>query len=317
MHLDAPIEAAASTCPELSKHIQAARSATTPSHVPSCGYLLSTDAATHLSAALVGRYRIERELGAGGMATVWLAHDLKHHRKVAIKVLHPHLAAVVGAERFLKEIQTTAHLQHPHILPLFDSGEADGLLFYVMPLVEGESLGHRLEREKRLPIGDAVPIASEVASALDYAHRHGVIHRDIKPENILLHEGRALVADFGIALAPTAGGSRLTETGISMGTPPYMSPEQALGERQLDARSDVYAVGAMLYEMLTGAPPFTGPSAQAIVAKVIIEKPVPPSRLRRETPAHVDETVLTALRRIRRTGSRPPERCRRRSSTAG
>jgi len=250
-----------------------------------------------LAAALADRYRIERELGQGGMATVYLAQDLKHDRKVALKVLHPHLAAVVGAERFLKEIQTTANLQHPHILALFDSGDADELLFYVMPFVEGESLRHRLERETRLPVGDAVRIAAEVASALDYAHRHGVIHRDIKPENILLHEGRALVADFGIALAPSAGGSRLTETGISMGTPPYMSPEQALGERALDARSDVYAVGAMLYEMLTGAPPFTGPSALAIVAKVLTEKPVPPSRLRREIPAQVEDAVLTALQK--------------------
>jgi serine/threonine-protein kinase len=256
-----------------------------------------TDTSARLSAALAGRYRLEREFGAGGMATVWLAYDLKHDRQVAVKVLHPHLAAVVGAERFLKEIKTTAHLQHPHILPLFDSGEADGLLFYVMPFVDGESLRHRITREKRLPIGDAVRITSEVASALDYAHRQGVIHRDIKPENILLQDGRALVADFGIALAPSAGGSRLTETGMSMGTPPYMSPEQALGERQLDARSDIYAVGAMLYEMLTGAPPFTGPSAQAIVAKVITEKPVPPSRLRREIPVPVEDAVLTALQK--------------------
>ena len=250
-----------------------------------------------LRAALADRYRIERELGAGGMATVYLAHDLKHDRQVAVKVLHPHLAAVLGAERFLKEIKTTANLQHPHILPLFDSGDADGLLFYVMPFVDGESLRQRITREKQLPVADAVRITSEVASALDYAHRHGVIHRDIKPENILLHEGSALVADFGIALAPSAGGSRLTETGMSMGTPPYMSPEQALGERQLDARSDIYAVGAMLYEMLTGAPPFTGPSAQAIVAKVITEKPVPPSRLRKEIPAHVEDAVLTALQK--------------------
>jgi tetratricopeptide (TPR) repeat protein len=250
-----------------------------------------------LAAALAGRYRIERELGAGGMATVWLAQDLKHDRKVAIKVLHPHLAAVVGAERFLKEIKTTANLQHPHILALHDSGDADGLLFYVMPFVGGESLRQRITRDKQLPIADAVRITSEVASALDYAHRQGVIHRDIKPENILLHDGQALVADFGIALAPSAGGSRLTETGMSMGTPLYMSPEQALGERQLDARSDIYAVGAMLYEMLTGAPPFTGPSAQAIVAKVITEKPVPPSRLRREIPAYVEDAVLTALQK--------------------
>ena len=186
------------------------------------------------------------------MATVYLARDLKHDRQVALKVLHPHLAAHIGADRFLKEIKTTAHMQHPHILALFDSGDADGSLFYVMPYVDGESLRERITREKRLPVADAVRITSEVASALDYAHRHGVIHRDIKPENILLHDGRALVADFGIALAPTTADGRLTEAGMSVGTPAYMSPEQALGERHLDARSDVYAVGVMLYEMLTG-----------------------------------------------------------------
>ena len=258
--------------------------------------MASADAA-RLAGALADRYRIERELGGGGMAMVYLAHDLRHDRQVAVKVLHPHLAALVGADRFLKEIKTTAHLQHPHILPLFDSGEADGLLFYVMPHVDGESLRERITREKRLAVEDAVRITSEVASALDYAHRHGVIHRDIKPENILLHDGRALVADFGIALAPTGGDSRLTETGVSIGTPGYMSPEQALGERQLDARCDIYAVGVMLYEMLTGAPPFTGGSAQAIVAKVITEKPAPPSRLRKEIPAHVNDAVLTALQK--------------------
>ena len=256
-----------------------------------------TGTSARLATALVDRYRIERELGAGGMATVWLAHDLKHDRPVAIKVLHPHLAALVGAVRFLKEIRTTAHLQHPHILPLFDSGEADGLLFYVMPFVDGESLRSRIDREKQLPIADAVRIASDVASALDYAHRHGVIHRDVKPENILLHDGQTLVADFGIALAPGTNDTRLTETGISIGTPPYMSPEQALGERELDARSDIYAVGAVLYEMLTGSPPFTGPSVQAIVAKVITERPVPPSRVRKETPAHVEGAVLIALQK--------------------
>jgi tetratricopeptide (TPR) repeat protein len=256
-----------------------------------------TDTSARLATALTGRYRIERELGAGGMATVWLAHDLKHDRKVAIKVLHPHLAALVGADRFLKEIRTTANLQHPHILPLFDSGEADGLLFYVMPFVDGESLRHRLAREQQLSIADAVRITSEVASALDYAHRQGVIHRDIKPENILLHDGRALVADFGIAIAPDIGDTRLTETGMSIGTPQYMSPEQALGERELDARTDIYALGAMLYEMLTGTPPFTGPSAQAIVAKVISHKPVPPSRLRKDVPRHVEDAVLVALQK--------------------
>jgi serine/threonine-protein kinase len=252
-----------------------------------------------LTAALADRYRLERELGAGGMATVHLAHDLKHDRQVAIKVLRPELAAVIGAERFLSEIKTTANLQHPHILPLFDSGAADGFLFYVMPLVEGESLRERLHREKQLPIVDAVRIATEIAGALDYAHRHGVIHRDIKPENILLHDGRALVADFGIALAASkAGGTRLTETGMSLGTPAYMSPEQAMGEREITARSDVYALGCVTYEMLVGEPPFTGPTAQAIVAKVMTAAPPPPSDGRARVPAHVDAAVRTALEKV-------------------
>src|SRR5436853_1227086 len=222
---------------------------------------------TRLAAALSDRYIIERELGAGGMATVYLAHDVRHDRKVAVKVLRPELAAVIGADRFLKEIKVTANLQHPHILGLIDSGEVDGLLYYVMPYVEGESLRDRLTHEKQLPIDDAVRITREVANALDYAHRHHVIHRDIKPENILLHEGQALVADFGIALAVSAAGAtRMTESGMSLGTPHYMSPEQAMGERELTARSDVYALGAVLYEMLVGEPPFTGPTAQAIFA---------------------------------------------------
>jgi serine/threonine-protein kinase len=252
-----------------------------------------------LKTALADRYRLERELGAGGMATVYLAHDLKHDRKVAVKVLRPELAAVIGAERFLSEIKTTANLQHPHILPLFDSGAADSFLFYVMPFIEGESLRDRLIREKQLPINDAVRIASEVASALDYAHRHHVIHRDIKPENILLHDGQALVADFGIALAASkAGGTRMTETGMSLGTPHYMSPEQAMGEREITARSDVYALGAITYEMLLGEPPFTGPTAQAIVAKVMTEKPAP-IRSRRETvPREVEDAALTALAKL-------------------
>ena len=193
---------------------------------------MDTTHTDRLAAALADRYTIEREVGQGGMATVYLAEDLKHHRRVAIKVLRPELAAVIGAERFLSEVRTTANLQHPHILPLFDSGAADSFLFYVMPFIEGESLRDRLRREKQLPIADAVRIACEVASGLEYAHRQGVIHRDIKPENILLHDGRALVADFGIALAASkAGGGRMTETGMSLGTPHYMSPEQAMGER--------------------------------------------------------------------------------------
>jgi serine/threonine-protein kinase len=251
-----------------------------------------------LRAALADRYRIERELGQGGMATVYLACDLRHDRDVAIKILRPELAAVIGAERFLSEIRTTANLQHPHILPLHDSGDVGGSLFYVMPFIEGESLRDRLDREKQLPIGDAVRIIGEVAGALDYAHRHGVIHRDIKPENILLHDGSALVADFGIALAASSAGTRMTETGMSLGTPHYMSPEQAMGERTLDARTDVYALGCVCYEMLTGDPPFTGSTAQAIVAKVMTEKPVPPSRMRDTVPEAVEDAVLTALAKL-------------------
>jgi serine/threonine-protein kinase len=252
-----------------------------------------------LASALADRYRVERELGAGGMATVYLAQDLKHDRKVAVKVLRPELAAVIGADRFLSEIKTTANLQHPHILPLFDSGAADSFLFYVMPFIEGESLRDRLTREKQLPIVDAVRIATEVASALDYAHRHDVIHRDIKPENVLLHDGQALVADFGIALAASkAGGSRMTETGMSLGTPHYMSPEQAMGQREITPRSDVYALGAMTYEMLLGEPPFTGPTAQAIVAKVMTEKPAPLIARRERIPRSVEDSVLTALEKL-------------------
>jgi len=257
-----------------------------------------TSPLARLTAALSRSYRLERELGAGGMATVYLAHDLKHDRKVAIKVLRPELAAVIGAERFLSEIKTTANLQHPHILPLFDSGAADSFLFYVMPFIDGESLRDRLTREKQLPITDAVRIATEVAGALDYAHRHNVIHRDIKPENILLHDGRALVADFGIALAASkAGGSRMTETGMSLGTPTYMSPEQAMGEREITARSDVYALGCVTYEMLLGEPPFTGPTAQAIVAKVMTAEPAAITGQRKTVPPHVEAAVLTALQK--------------------
>ena len=252
-----------------------------------------------LSRAIADRYRLDRELGAGGMATVYLAHDLKHERDVAIKVLHPDLGAALGGDRFLSEIRTTARLQHPHILPLLDSGEADGLLYYVMPLVTGETLRARLERERQLPIADAVRIAREVASALDYAHRQNVIHRDIKPENILLHDGSALVADFGIALAvQSAGGARMTQTGLSLGTPQYMSPEQAMGERTIDARSDIYALGAVTYEMLGGDAPFTGGSVQAIVAKVLTEKPTPLHTLRDTVPSHVENAVFTALAKL-------------------
>jgi serine/threonine-protein kinase len=262
----------------------------------------------HLAAALADRYTIQRQLGEGGMATVYLAHDLKHDRQVAIKVLRPELAAIIGAERFLSEIKTTANLQHPHILPLFDSGVATTpiaqspnrpigeFLFYVMPYVEGESLRDRLSHEKQLPVAEAVRIASEVAAALDYAHRHNVIHRDIKPENVMLHDGSALVADFGIALAASkAGGTRMTETGMSLGTPTYMSPEQAMGEREITARSDVYALGCMTYEMLLGEPPFTGPTAQAIVAKVMTAEPARLTTQRKSIPPHVEAAVFTAL----------------------
>jgi serine/threonine-protein kinase len=252
-----------------------------------------------LTTALSDRYRIERELGAGGMATVYLAEDLKHGRKVAIKVLRPELAAVIGADRFVREIRTIAALQHPHILGLIDSGGVNGTAYYVMPFVEGESLRDRLSREKQLPVRDAIRLAGEVAAALDYAHRHGVIHRDIKPENILLHDGAALVADFGIALAvSSAGGSRMTETGMSLGTPHYMSPEQAMGEREITARSDVYALGAMTYEMLLGEPPFSGPTAQAIVAKVLTETPRPLTPRRQSIPPEVEDAVLTALEKL-------------------
>src|SRR5687767_10476432 len=256
-------------------------------------------AMVRLSAALADRYRIERELGTGGMATVYLAHDLRHDRDVAIKVLHPDLAAALGGERFLTEIKTTAKLQHPHILPLLDSGTADTLLYYVMPYVEGETLRGRLERERQLPIGDALRIAREVADALGAAHGLGIIHRDIKPENILLQGDHALVADFGIALAvQQAGGSRMTQTGLSLGTPQYMSPEQAMGEKVIDARTDIYALGAVTYEMLTGDPPFTGSSVQAIVAKVVSAEPERPTLVRKTIPAGVEAAVLTALAKL-------------------
>src|SRR5512135_2138023 len=206
---------------------------------------------TRLQSALADRYRLDSEIGAGGMATVYLAHDVRHDRRVALKVLRPELSAVIGAERFLAEIKLTANLQHPHILPLFDSGEADSFLFYVMPYVEGETVRSRLRREKQLPVAEAVRIATEVASALDYAHRRGVIHRDIKPENILLQEGQAVVTDFGVAspLTRTAAESR-TEPGFAVGTPEYMSPEACLGDREMDGRSDEYALACVLYEML-------------------------------------------------------------------
>jgi serine/threonine-protein kinase len=258
-----------------------------------------TDALTRLSTALADRYKIERELGAGGMATVYLAQDLKHDRQVALKVLKPELAAVLGADRFVQEIKTTAALQHPHILPLFDSGTADGFLYYVMPYVEGETLRDRLNHETQLGIEEAVKITTEVADALDYAHRHGVIHRDIKPENILLHDGRPMVADFGIALAlSAAAGGRMTETGMSLGTPHYMSPEQATAEKELTNRSDIYSLGCVLYEMLTGNPPHVGSSAQQIIMRIVTEDAEPVTKLRKSVPANVAAALVKALERL-------------------
>jgi hypothetical protein len=257
------------------------------------------DSITRLNAALEGRYRIERQLGEGGMATVYLAEDLRHDRKVALKVLKPELAAVVGADRFLAEIKTTANLQHPHILPLFDSGEADSFLFYVMPYVEGESLRERLDREHQLPVDEAVRIATDVAEALHVAHEQGIVHRDIKPANILLSRGRPLVADFGIALAVSAaGGGRLTETGLSMGTPYYMSPEQASADREASAASDVYSLGCVLYEMLVGEPPHTGGSAQAVLAKILMDEAPAPTRTRPSIPTNVDAAIRKSLEKL-------------------
>ncbi|MBI5600040.1 MAG: serine/threonine-protein kinase [Gemmatimonadetes bacterium] len=260
---------------------------------------MTNDIASRLTAALDGRYRIERELGTGGMATVFLADDLKHDRKVALKVLKPELAAVLGAERFVVEIKTTAALQHPHILPLFDSGTADGFLFYVMPYIQGETIREKLNRETQFGVDEAVRIAREVADALDYAHRHGVIHRDIKPENLLLHDGRAMVMDFGIALAVSAAaGGRMTETGLSLGTPHYMSPEQATAEKDLTPRADVYSLATVLYEMLTGNPPHTGATVQQIIMKIITEAVEPVTKYRKTVPPHVVGAVARALEKL-------------------
>jgi serine/threonine-protein kinase len=265
------------------------------------------EAIGQLNAALAGRYEIEHEIGAGGMATVYLARDLRHDRRVALKLLDPDLGAQLGTERFLSEIRVTANLQHPNILPLFDSGEAretsgDGgsrLLYYVMPYVDGESLRARLTRERQLPVDDAVSIALAAAHALQYAHQHAVVHRDVKPENILLQGGQPLVADFGIALAVTnAGGARLTQTGVSLGTPQYMSPEQATGERTIDGRTDIYSLAAVLYEMLTGDPPHTGSTAQAVIARVVTERSRSARTIRASVPAHVDAAIARALEKL-------------------
>ena len=258
-----------------------------------------TEITSRLSTALADRYKIERHLGEGGMATVYLAEDLKHKRKVAVKVLRPDLAAALGPERFLREIEIAANLTHPHIVPLYDSGEADGFLYYVLPYIEGESLRERLNREKQLPIEEGLRIACEVAAALSYAHSVGLVHRDIKPENVLLHHGEAVVTDFGIARAVTAaGGERLTETGLALGTPAYMSPEQASGEADLDGRSDIYSLGCVLYELLVGEAPFTGPSAQAIMARHAVE-PLPRVRTVRVTvPDYVEAAIDKALAKV-------------------
>ncbi len=251
-----------------------------------------TEHLDRLKNAVSGRYTIERELGAGGMATVYLAEDVKHHRKVAVKVLRPELAAVLGGDRFLNEIRVTANLQHPHILALFDSGEADSFLYYVMPYVEGGSLREKLNREKQLAVHEALTITTQIADALESAHRQGVVHRDIKPENILLREGHAVVADFGIALAvSSAGGDRLTETGMSLGTPAYMSPEQVAGDPDLDGRSDIYSLACVLYEMLAGDPPFVASNPQAILAKHVTD-PAPPITTVRSS---VTRPVATAI----------------------
>jgi serine/threonine-protein kinase len=257
-----------------------------------------TDIAS-LATILAECYVIGRQIGAGGMATVYLAHDIKHDREVAIKVLRPELSAMLGAERFLQEIRINARLEHPHILTLIDSGETDGFLWYVLPYVRGESLRHKLTREKQLPVDEVVRIATQVAGALDYAHARGVIHRDVKPENILLHEGEAMVADFGIALAVhEAGGERISQSGISLGTPQYMSPEQAAADRAVDARSDVYSLAAVVYEMLTGEPPHTGATAQAVFAKLITERPTRIRILRETVPEHVESAVGKALAKV-------------------
>ncbi|MBK8249849.1 MAG: serine/threonine protein kinase [Gemmatimonadetes bacterium] len=255
-----------------------------------------SDPTSRLAAALTDRYRIERELGQGGMATVYLAEDLKHQRRVAIKVLKPELGAVLGAERFLSEIRTTASLQHPHLLPLFDSGEADGLLYYVMPFVEGETLRARMLAQPQLPVDETVRLITSIASALDFAHARGIVHRDLKPENILLQAGQPVIADFGIALAVAqAGAERMTQTGLSLGTPHYMSPEQAAGMQGVDARADQYALGVIAYELLSGEPPHTGPTVQAIIARLMTEAPRSIRTTRPAVPAGVEAAILRAL----------------------
>src|SRR5262245_47553441 len=257
------------------------------------------EALDSLKSALADRYAVERQIGAGGMADVYLTHDVRHNRKVAIKVMHRDLAELVGVERFLREIETTAKLQHPHILPLFDSGSVDDTVFYVMPYVEGESLRARLKRETQLPLADVLRITAEIATGIDYAHRHGIVHRDIKPDNVLFQDGQALLADFGIALLRTndEGHLRLTQSGLTLGTPYYMSPEQ-LGGKDVDSRSDIHALGVMAYEMLAGEPPFTGATLTAVLHKVMLEEPRPIAEHRRSVPPHVDVAVAKALEKL-------------------
>jgi len=245
--------------------------------------------------ALAGRYQIERVLGEGGMATVYLAHDQKHNRKVAVKVMRPELAATLGADRFLREVQVAAQLNHPHILPMHDSGEADGVLYYVMPYVEGETLKEHIAKQGQLSVNETMRLGREVAEALAYAHTRGIIHRDIKPGNILLQSGHALVADFGIARALGDEGEVLTKTGLAVGTPQYMAPEQATGEREVDGRADIYALGAVMYEMMAGEPPFTGPNARAIITRSLTEEPRSLTTSRAGFPAAVNSAVMKAL----------------------
>ena len=255
-----------------------------------------TEPTTRLQTAFTGRYNIVRELGAGGMATVYLADDVKHGRSVAVKVLRPELAAALGPDRFPREIRILARLQHPHILPLHDSGEVDGFLFYTMPFVDGESLRERIDREGALPVQDTVRIMREVADALSSAHAAGVLHRDIKPANVMLSGRHALVMDFGVAKAVRdAGGETLTTVGVAVGTPTYMSPEQATGAENLDQRSDIYALGVMAYEMLTGRPPFTAKTAAGVLSAHVLEKPVPIRTHRPSVPPRLEELVMRCL----------------------
>ncbi len=254
------------------------------------------DELDHLTAALSDRYAIEHEIGAGGMAVVYLAEDRKHSRKVALKVLRPELAAAIGPERFVREIEIAARLSHPHILPLYDSGESDGTLYYVMPYVPGESLRERIDREGKLPVAETVRLTDEIASALSHAHEQGIVHRDVKPENVMLSGGHAVVADFGIARAVSAaGGARLTGTGLAVGTPAYMSPEQAFGDESIDGRSDVYALGCVVYEMVSGRTPFAGATPQALIAKHVVDTAPSLRSIDADIPLYVERAVSKAL----------------------